>query len=71
MEAMEVTLKIFGMTCDHCVRTVEGRVKALQGVNQITVNLASQMAKIAYIPEVVTLDQIKKTITEVGYQVVS
>jgi len=71
MKSTEVTLRISGMTCDHCVKTVEKSIKALQGVSRIHVALAAQKAEIAYSPETVTLDQIKKAITEAGYQIVT
>ncbi len=71
MEATEVTLKISGMTCDHCVKTIEKSIQALKGVSRVHVDLATQKAEVAYSPDSLTLDQIKKTITEAGYQVIS
>lgn len=71
MKATEVTLKISGMTCDHCVKTVEKGIKSLKGVSRVHVDLALQKAEVAYSPEAVTLDQIKKAVTEAGYQVVA
>jgi copper ion binding protein len=70
MKVTEVTLKISGMTCDHCVKTVEKSIKALKGVDRAYVDLASQKAQVAYSPDSLTLDQIKKAITEAGYQVI-
>jgi copper ion binding protein len=69
VKAAEVTLKISGMTCDHCVKTVEKGIKALKGVSQVHVDLASQKAEVSYSPEAVTLDQIKKAVAEAGYSV--
>ncbi len=71
MMATEVILKISGMTCDHCVKTIEKSIKALKGVSRVNVDLATQRAEVAYSPEAVSLDQIKKAIIEAGYQVVT
>lgn len=69
MKTTQATLIISGMTCDHCVKTVQGTVQALKGVSQVKVDLASQKADVVYSPDLVTLDQIKKAIVDAGYQV--
>jgi copper chaperone len=71
MKSTEATLKISGMTCDHCVKTVEKSLQALKGVSRVHVDLAAQKVEVAYSPEAVTLDQIKKAITEAGYPVIA
>jgi Cu+-exporting ATPase len=71
MKSVEITLKISGMTCDHCAKTVEKSIKALKGISQVHVDLATQNAEVSYSSESVSLDQIKRAITEAGYQVVN
>ena len=34
-----VTLNVNGMSCGHCVKSVEGSVGALEGVEQVKVHL--------------------------------
>jgi copper ion binding protein len=71
MQTAQAKIKISGMTCDHCVKTVEKGIRALQGVNRVKVDLATQSAEVAYAPDKVTPDQIKKAITDAGYQVMT
>lgn len=64
-----VTLKVAGMSCNHCVKAVEGSVGALNGVDNVKVDLQSGSVNVNYNPELVTLEQIKETIDDQGYDV--
>ena len=43
----QVTLKVNGMSCGHCVKAVEGSVGELEGVNSVKVDLASGTVAVA------------------------
>jgi copper chaperone len=64
-----VTLTVTGMTCGHCVQSVERWIGALDGVEDVRVDLPTRQAAIAYRPAQVTVDGIKRTIVEAGYGV--
>ena len=64
----EITLGVTGMTCASCVSHVEGALKALPGVGDAVVNLATGTARVRYIPEVVTPAQMKQAVRDVGYE---
>lgn len=66
----KVTLNVTGMSCGHCVKAVEGSVGALEGVNSVKVNLDAATVDVEYNNETVTLDKIKETIDDQGYDVV-
>lgn len=65
----KVTLNVQGMSCDHCVKAVEGSVGALNGINAVKVNLKAATVNVEFDPEKVSLDQIKETIDDQGYDV--
>lgn len=65
----KVTLNVLGMSCGHCVKTVEGSVGALEGVSYVKVNLENSTVDVEYNPEAVTLEKIKETIDDQGYDV--
>ncbi len=65
----QVTLKVNGMSCGHCVKAVEGSVGELDGVNSVKVDLSSGTVAVEYKSEQVTVDKIKETIDEEGYEV--
>ncbi|KMY34472.1 MULTISPECIES: copper chaperone CopZ [Lysinibacillus] len=64
-----VTLNVQGMSCGHCVNSVEKSVGALTGVEQVKVNLADGLVDVAFDETQVSLDQIKETIDDQGYDV--
>ncbi|HHW36925.1 MAG TPA: copper chaperone CopZ [Bacillales bacterium] len=65
-----VTLNVQGMSCGHCVKAVEGSVGQLEGVSQVTVKLAEKQVEITFNESQVTLETIKETIEDQGYDVV-
>ena len=65
-----ITLNVKGMSCGHCVKAVEGSVGALQGVEQVKVNLEAGKVDVAFNGDKVTVEQIKETIDDQGYDVV-
>lgn len=65
-----VTLNVQGMSCGHCVKAVETSVGALVGVQEVKVDLAEAKVTVAFDESAVTVDQIKETIDEQGYDVV-
>lgn len=58
---------IEGMTCAACVRRVEDGIKALDGVWDASVNLATSTASVEYDPARVDLSVIRKKINDIGY----
>lgn len=68
--ASQVTLNVQGMSCGHCVSSVESNVGKLDGVNEVKVHLESGKVDISFEEDKVTLDVIKETIDDQGYDVV-
>lgn len=65
----KVTLNVKGMSCGHCVNAVESNVGELAGVSKVTVNLSDSKVDVEFNPSEVTLETIKETIDEQGYDV--
>ncbi|PGT86454.1 copper chaperone CopZ [Bacillus sp. AFS040349] len=65
----KVTLKVKGMSCGHCVSSIEGSVGKLNGVQSVKVNLSSGEVDIEFDSSEVHLKDIKETIDEQGYDV--
>ncbi|MBR0598744.1 heavy metal translocating P-type ATPase [Sinanaerobacter chloroacetimidivorans] len=61
------TLKITGMTCAACAARIEKVVGKVEGVDQISVNLATEKAVVTYHPETTKLEDIKSRIEKAGY----
>ncbi|MFC2030582.1 heavy metal translocating P-type ATPase [Chloroflexota bacterium] len=65
----EVSLPITGMTCANCSLTVERNLNRLEGVDQATVNLASEKASVTYDPTFVGERDLLALIRDIGYDV--
>ncbi|WP_057913590.1 copper chaperone CopZ [Peribacillus muralis] len=64
-----VTLNVSGMSCGHCVNAVEGNVGKLDGVESVKVHLDSGKVDVAFDHGKVSLEKIKETIDDQGYDV--
>ena len=63
------TLKISGMTCGGCVRSVGNLLKAMEGVAKAEVSLENKCAVVDYDAAKLSQDQLKHAIQEAGYEV--
>ena len=66
---MTETIKVQGMSCNHCVHSVEGSVGKPAGVSSVKVNLEDGEVSVEFDNEQTTLEKIKETIEEQGYDV--
>ncbi|MCP1490223.1 copper chaperone [Peribacillus frigoritolerans] len=64
-----VTLNVSGMSCGHCVNAVEGNVGKLVGVESVKVHLETGKVDVVFDKEKVSLEKIKETIDDQGYDV--
>ncbi|MGZ7108663.1 MAG: copper ion binding protein, partial [Methanobacterium sp.] len=63
----KVVIKIGGMTCAMCVKAIEDVLGRLDGISNVNVNLSSEKAYITYNPRMVTIEDIKNVIEDIGY----
>ncbi len=63
-----VAIKIGGMTCAMCAGAIEDALKKLDGITGANVNLSSEKAYITYNPYMATVSEMKKAISDAGYQ---
>jgi copper chaperone len=63
-----VTLKVEGMSCGHCVNSVEGAVKNLGASGKV--DLKAHSVTVEFDDAQVSLNAIKEAIEDQGYDVV-
>ena len=64
-----VTLKVEGMSCDHCVKAITSSVGGLAGVESVRVSLDAGTAEVTFDRSKVGLDRIKSEIEDQGFDV--
>jgi len=62
------TLRVEGMSCGHCVNSVEGAIKKLGAAGKV--DLGAHSVMVEYNESQITLAAIKEAIEDQGYQVV-
>ena len=67
----KIELTVHGMTCAACSKAVERVTKKLDGVEDSSVNIATEKAIITYDPTKVRLSQITKAIEKAGYELIT
>ena len=63
----ETEIKITGMTCSGCVKSVTRVLEQFPGVNRVDVSLEQGNARVRYDDALVNSAQLRKAIEEAGY----
>jgi copper chaperone len=63
MESLKLTIE--GMSCEHCVRAVKGRLAKTPGVAVDQVEIGSAILR--YDPSKTSVDEIEEVIADEGY----
>jgi len=66
---VEMTLKVDGMTCDHCEASIQKGVIALAGIDSISANHQDSTAFVRFNASETNLDKIVEAIEGRGFQV--
>lgn len=61
-------LGVAGMTCASCVNRVERALKKVPGVEDATVNLATESARISYQPSEAMEARLRRAVRDAGYE---
>uniref|UniRef100_A0A8C1Y6V6 P-type Cu(+) transporter n=1 Tax=Cyprinus carpio TaxID=7962 RepID=A0A8C1Y6V6_CYPCA len=64
----EVKIRVQGMTCQSCVRSIEERIGSLEGVVGVQVSLSDKEASLRFNPATVTPEVLRKHIEDMGYE---
>ena len=62
-------MKVTGMTCGHCVLSVEGVLKAVDGVSDAQVSLDNGTARVEFAAARTSPEQLKSAVKNAGFGV--
>ncbi|MDD3414047.1 MAG: copper chaperone CopZ [Lachnospiraceae bacterium] len=63
-------LKVDGMSCEHCVKAITKAVGAMDGVDEVNVDLTTKTVTVTHDGEKAPLDKIKLEIEDQGYDII-
>ena len=64
---MDIELKVEGMTCQGCVRSVEKKLKSVPGVESAAVDLAAGKAAVKYDDHQTNPAQLTGAVEQIGF----
>ena len=64
-------INVYGMSCDHCVKTVTKAISEINGVLSANVSLKDKYADVVYDENIVNIKDIVNAINEAGYSVIN
>lgn len=67
MVRKKANIPISGMHCATCALTIEKELKDMRGIDAVSVNYGNEVANIQYDPETLSMDEVRKTISNLGY----
>ena len=68
MGKSKVELKVEGMTCDGCVRTIEHKLSSVGGVQYAHVNLGAGKAVVEFDETRTNPEDLIKAVQQIGFQ---
>ena len=69
MTKKTAVLKVEGMSCRHCVNSINKAIGELKGVDKVWVDLEKKTVSVDYNQDQVGLDRIREVIEDQGYEV--
>jgi copper chaperone len=61
-------LRIEGMTCEGCVKSVTRTLQAVPGVQSVEVSLEEERAKVIYDPKKAAPADLRRAVERAGYE---
>ena len=68
-QVQDTVLSVPDVSCEHCVKTINGALGALPGVETVDTDIPSRTVRLRYDPAQVSPEQIEATLDDAGYTV--
>ena len=69
IKLLKISAPVNGMTCASCVARVEKSIGKIEGVKQVSVNLATEKATFEIDETLASLSQVEKAVEDAGYKI--
>lgn len=65
----DIVLSVPDVSCEHCVKTVNGALRTLPGVEAVSTDIPTKSVHLRYDPNQLSMEQIESTLDDAGYTV--
>ena len=69
VQVQDTVLSVPDVSCEHCVKTINGALGALAGVESVDTDIPTKTVHLRYYPSQVSMDTIEATLDDAGYTV--
>ena len=60
-------ITVYGMTCESCRKLIINTLEETEGISKASVKLPHRLVEVEFDEKIITLEQIKKDIRDLGY----
>ena len=71
MKIVKEIYRVDGMSCASCASSIESMLGSRDGILSAAVNLAAEQVSVAYDPAIITLAQIEKDVSDLGFKLIT
>ncbi len=61
------TLSVPDVSCEHCVKTIDGALGSVQGVQAVKTDIPTKTVQLSYDPGQVSMEKIELALDDAGY----
>jgi copper chaperone CopZ len=65
----ETVLSVPDISCEHCVKTIDAALAALQGVQAVATDIPTRTVRLRYDPGQLSLETVEAALDDAGYTV--
>lgn len=65
----ETVLSVPDISCEHCVKTINGALGALPGIESVSTDIPTKSVRLRYDAGQVSMQQIESTLDDAGYTI--
>jgi len=65
----DIILSVPDVSCEHCVKTINGALRTLSGVEAVNTDIPTKTVHLRYQPDQLSREQIEQVLDEQGYTV--
>ena len=66
---VETTLSVPDVSCEHCVKTINGALGAAPGVEQVSTDIPTKTVHLKYDAGQISMEKIEEILDDAGYTV--
>jgi copper chaperone len=67
-EVQDVVLSVPDVSCEHCVKTIDGALGSLPGVESVATDIPTKSVHLRFDPRQLSMEQIATALDDAGYK---